>query len=187
MTAQVSHGWLPSLTTVVGCAVGCWLAVSHGAQAQARRVEQLTDEVGSLRRALETRAHTTGGGPVGSVSTVVSREAGLSAEDLEVMARRVATLLKESEGLVVGSREPEPSVPTASAPSSEQRESMARAGTLVDRVVSSGRMTAEDVLEIRRELVHLRGRPEADALRKQLVVAINQDRLIPAPDIDGLP
>jgi|GEM_PF-6389177 len=187
MTTQVLRGWLPSLTTAVGCAVGCWLAVSQAQQSQARRMEQLTDEVGSLRRALESSSRATGASPVGTATLLAPRESRLSVEDQEAMALRVATLLKESGGPVVGSSEPEAPVPTAPEPSSEQREAAARAGTMVDRVVSSGRMTAEDVLEIRRELVHLRGRPEADALRKQLVVAINQDRLIPAPGFDGLP
>ncbi|AKF86329.1 hypothetical protein SAMN05443572_10364 [Myxococcus fulvus] len=188
MNAQVLHGWLPSLTTALGCAVGCWLAVSQAQQSQQQRVEQLTDEVGSLRRALEARAHAAGAGlMVGASSTVVSGQGRLSGEELDAMALRVATLLNASGGPVVGPLEPEVQAPSVPELSSEQRESATRVGTMVDRVVSNGRMTAQDVLEIRRELAHLRGRPEADALRKKLIVAINQDRLIPAPDADGLP
>ncbi|MCP3060068.1 hypothetical protein LXT21_14890 [Myxococcus sp. K38C18041901] len=188
MNAQVLHGWLPSLTTAVGCALGCWLAVIQAQQSQEQRIEQLTDEVGSLRQALDARAHAAGAGSgVRASSTRGSGQGRLSGEELEAMALRVATLLKASGGPVVGAREPEPSAPSVPELSSEQRESATRVGTMVDRVVSNGRMTAEDVLEIRRELAHLRGRPEADELRKRLIVAINQDRLIPAPDADGLP
>ncbi|MFY1826495.1 hypothetical protein ACN47A_11325 [Myxococcus fulvus] len=188
MTAQMFHGWLPGLTTAVGCAVGCWLAVSQVQQSQEQRVAQLTDEVGSLRRALEARAHAAGGGSVAGTSPrVVSGQGRLSGEELEAMALRVATLLKESGGPVAGAHESEAPGPSVPELSSEQRQSAVRVGTMVDRVVSHGRMTAEDVLEIRRELAHLRGHPEADVLRKRLIVAINQDRLVPAPDADGLP
>jgi hypothetical protein len=181
MTAHVLRMACLGLTSALGSAMACWLAMSQGQQAQDLRMQELSTEVAALRRVVQAMQHVPG-----IPLSLASGSARPTAEDLDAIAQRMATLLKESGALAMGSREAEPPAPPPTL-SSEQRESVARAGSLVERVVSSGRMTAEDVLEIRHELSLLRGRAEAAELRRRLVVAINQNRLIPSDVADGLP
>lgn len=190
MNAHVLRTGLLGLTSALGSAVACWLAMSQGQQAQDLRMQQLSTEVAELRQVVQATQHVPGS-PSGSRSagippSLASGSARPTAEDLDAIAQRMATLLKESGALAMGSREAAPPAPPPPL-STEQRESVARAGSLVERVVSRGRMTAEDVLEIRHELSQLRGRAEAEELRRRIVVAINQNQLIPSDEADGLP
>ncbi len=190
MTAHVLRMGFLGLTSALGSAMACWLAMSQGQQAQDLRMQQLSTEVAALRRVVQAMNHVpdspSGSRSAGIPPSLASGSARPTAEDLDAIAQRMATLLKESGALAMGSREAAPPAPPPPL-SPEQRESVARAGSLVERVVSSGRMTAEDVLEIRHELSQLRGRAEAEELRRRLVVAINQNRLIPSDQADGLP
>ncbi|MFY1825030.1 hypothetical protein ACN47A_03890 [Myxococcus fulvus] len=190
MTTHVLRGWLPGVVLALGAGGGGWLAVSQAHDAQMLRMQQLAEEVASLRRAVQSMSRPPPV-PAGSVAagippSVVSGVARPTAEDLDAMALRMVTLLQESGALSEGRDAPRPDVSTLPL-SSEQLEAAGRAGTLVDQVVARGRMSVDDVHEIRRELTKLSGRPEADALRRKLVIAINQNRLVPPDDFEGLP
>ena len=191
MTVTALRGWLPGLVLALGSGVGSWLAVSQGQQAQELRMQRLSDEVTLLRRAVQALPPPASVLPAGGSAAGIppSLEAGAArptSEDLDAIAARMATLLKQSGALAAG---PQSSGPPAPPPplTPEQHAAATRAGALVERVVSSGRMTAEDVLEIRRELSQLGGRAEAEELRRRIVIAINQNRLTPPDDAEGLP
>ncbi|MCY1020083.1 hypothetical protein [Pyxidicoccus sp. MSG2] len=191
MSVNALRGWLPGLVVALGCGVGSWLAVSQGQQAQELRMQQLADEVASLRRAVRALpapapVMPAGGSAAGIPPSLEAGAARPTSEDLDAIAARMATLLKQSGALAAG---PHPAEPPAPPPplTPEQHAAATRADVLVERMVSSGRMTAEDVREIRRELSQLGGRAEADALRRKIVVAINQNRLTPSDDAEGLP
>ncbi|QSQ25973.1 hypothetical protein JY651_14045 [Pyxidicoccus parkwayensis] len=191
MSVIALRGWLPGLVLALGSGVGSWLAVSQGQQAQELRMQQLSDDVASLRRAVRAlpapaSVMPPGGNAAGIPPSLEAGAARPTSEDLDAIAARMVTLLKQSGALAEGPRPAEPPAPPPPL-TPEQHAAATRADVLVERVVSSGHMTAEDVRDIRRELSQLGGRAEAEALRRRIVVAINQNRLIPSDDAEGLP
>ena len=175
-----SRTWMVGLTTLwLGSGAGLYLAVSRGQEEQARRLEQMAGELALVREALGVRP------PVGSDAPVPAR---LSAEEVDALAMRVAFLVQRHASPQAApvapppSREPEP--PPPSPLNVEQRESLARVTGMVERVVATGRMNREEVESIRRELISLGPRPEAEALRRQIIIAVNRGRLVPP---EGVP
>jgi hypothetical protein len=116
---------------------------------------------------------------------VRSGEVKLGAEELDALAARMAVQLQQS-GAFGSSRSPQPPPPPA-ALAPLQQEAVARANGLVDRVLAMGQMTPEDVQEIRRELAAVKGRTEADEVRRRLIVAINRSQLTPPDGPEPLP
>lgn len=193
MLAPSVRGWMLTLGLGVGCALGTYLAVSHGQREQTERLERVTEELAALRKAIRAqpavasapaaeRVYAAGLPP----SLGGTKEPRLSVEELDALARRMVLILQQ-EGALAASEQRE--LPPAPPPplSQEQRQSLSRASGMVERVLSSGRMTAEDVEEIRRELTSLSSRAEADELRRRLMVAINQNRLVPPDGPEPLP
>lgn len=177
-----SRTWMVGLTALwLGSGAGLYLAVSRGQEEQARRLEQLAGELALVREVLGVRP------PVGGEAPVPAR---LSAEEVDALAMRVAFLVQRHAAAHAApvappsSREPESEPKSPSPLSVEQRESLARATGMVERVVATGRMNREELESIRRELSVLGPRPEAQALRQQFLVAVNQGRLVPP---EGVP
>jgi hypothetical protein len=158
----------------LGSGAGLYLAVSRGQEEQSHRLEQLAGEVALVREALGVRPPEEREAPV---------PARLSAEELDALAMRVAFLVQRHAGAPAAPVAPpssrEPESPPSSPLNVEQKESLARATGMVERVVATGRMSREEVESIRRELSFLGPRPEAQALRQQLIVAVNRGRLVP--------
>ncbi len=171
--------WLVAVAVLwVASSAVLYAAVQDGREAQERRLEQLSREVSALRdevRALRSPPPVESPGPRGPRGTPPP-STGLSSEEVEALAARLATLLQGQ-----GARAAQPAAaPEKPAPlSARQQEALARATSEVERVLASGRMTREDVLRIREELGLLAGRPEVTGLRLRLVVAVNQQRLTP--------
>jgi hypothetical protein len=195
MSASPLRGWLLGLGLAVGSGVGSYLAVSHGQQAQEERLERMTEELSALRKATLARPPMAPPGGERGVAAGIppamqSGEARLRPEDLDAIAARMVTHLMQSG--VFESSEPggaaQPPAPPAPAPlAPEQQQALVRASGLVDRVLASGRMTPEDVQQIRRELSALKSRAEADEVRRRIVVAINKNELVPPDGPEALP
>jgi len=193
MSASSLRGWMLGLTLAVGSGVGSYLAVSHGQEAQDKRLEQVAEELSSLRKAVMARPAAPmpvqGGVAAGIPPTMQSGEARLRPEDLDAIAARMVTQLQQSgafESSESSEREPRP--PPAPPPlKPEQQQALARANSLVDRVLATGKLTMEDTQEIRRELAQLKSRAEADEVRRRIMVAINKNQLVPPESPEGLP
>lgn len=191
MSASSLRGWMLGLALAVGSGAGSYLAVSQGQQAQDERFEQLAEELSALRKAVmarpvapmpsQERALVAGIPP-----SVQSGEARLRPEDLDAIAARMVTQLQQSGALESSERGPQP--PEAPQPlKPEQQQALARANSLVDRVLATGKLTVEDSHELRRELAQLKSREEADAVRRRLMVAINKNQLAPPENPEALP
>jgi hypothetical protein len=163
--------------------VGFYCVVGHGQREQAQRVEQMEQALVSLHAAVSARAgREESAGLARPLAETVERR--LSEQEVEAIAARVALLThQQGERIVAPAREPE--VKSPAPPDLEQQESLARATTRVERLLVNGRMTVEDVEELRREMMPILSRPEAQALRQRLIVAVNQDRLRP-PEAPGM-
>jgi hypothetical protein len=193
MSASSLRGWLLGLAVAVGSGAGSYLAVSHGQQAQEERLDRVAEELTALRRTVMARPPA----PMPSSERVMaagippsmqSGEARLRPEDLDAIAARMVTHLQQSGVFESAGQEPQPAQPSQPAPlKPEQQQSLVRASTMVDRVLASGRMTTEDVMEIRRELSALKSRAEADEVRRRIVVAINRNQLVPPEGPEPLP
>ena len=193
MTAPSARGWMLGLGMGLGCALGTYFAVSHGQQAQAERLERVTEELTALRKAIQARppmANPPAAAPGLAAgippSMGAAKEPRLSVEDLDALARRMVILLQQEGGLASSERSAEPPAPPP-ALNQQQQQSLVRASGMVDRVLSVGRMTNEDVAQIRRELSSLSSRAEADEIRRKLIVAINQNKLVPPEGPEPLP
>jgi hypothetical protein len=196
MQASSSRGWFIGLGLWLASLAGHHVLVSREQQAQAQRLEQLSRELASLRQALLSRppvALPAPGERVISAGLPPSPGAGgarLAPEELEAIAHGVAARLQQAgagaapTGAARERHEPEPPAPLEPA----QQESLARASQHIDRIVSLGRLTAEDVQALRQELGPLGARPEAEQLRRRLIVAINKSQLVPPPGmVDWMP
>jgi hypothetical protein len=186
---------LLGLALAVGSGVGSYLAMSHGQQAQEERLDRVVEELSALRKTVLARSQ---GAPPSSERVVSagippamqSGEARLRPEDLDAIAARMVTHLQQSGVFESSGQEPQlqPLPPPQPAPlKPEQQQSLARASGLVDRVLSMGKMTPEDVMEIRRELSALKSRAEADEVRRRIVVAINKNQLVAPEGPEALP
>jgi hypothetical protein len=191
MSASSLRGWMLGLALALGSGVGSYLAVSHGQEAQDKRLEQVAEELSALRKTVMARPPVPmpvqeRGVAAGMPPAVQSGEARLRPEDLDAIAARMVTQLQQAR--VLESSEHEPETPAAPPPlKPEQQQALARANSLVDRVLATGKLTMEDSQEIRRELVQLRSREEADAVRRRIMVAINKNQLAPPESPEILP
>jgi hypothetical protein len=193
MSASSLRGWMLGLALAVGSGVGSYLAVSYGQEAQDKRLEQVSEELSALRKAVMARPAAPmpvqGGAAAGIPPAMQSGEARLRPEDLDAIAvRMVAQLLQSGvfESSASSGREPPP--PPAPPPlKPEQQQALSRANSLVDRVLATGKLTMEDTQEIRRELSLLRSRAEADEVRRRIMVAINKNQLVPPESPEALP
>jgi hypothetical protein len=190
MSASPLRGWLLGLALAVGSGAGSYFAVSHGQQAQQERLDRVAEELSLLRKAVMARPPGTPpdgerGVAAGMPPSLRSGEARLRPEDLDAIAARMVTHLHQS-GVLQPSGHEQPS-PKPAPLEPEQQQSLARASGMVDRVLAMGRMTTEDVLEIRRELSALKSRAEADEVRRRIVVAINKNQLVPPDGPESLP
>jgi hypothetical protein len=185
MSSSSLRGWVLGLALAVGSGAGSYLAVSHEQQAQAERLDLMAGELSSLRKAVMSRPPAPPSGGSGGVAAGIppamqTGEARLRPEDLDAIATRMVTQLQQSGVFDSATGEPRP--PPGPVPlKPEQQESLARANGLVDRVLSSGKMTMEDVHQIRRELAMLKSRSEADDVRRRIMVAINKNQLVQEP------
>ena len=193
MSASSLRGWMLGLALAVGSGVGSYLAVSHGQEAQDKRLEQVAEELSALRKTVMARPAAPmpvqGGMAAGIPPSVQSGEARLRPEDLDAIAVRMVAQLQQS-GIFEssGSSEREPQAPPAPPPlKPEQQQALARANSLVDRVLGTGKLTMEDTQAIRRELAQLRSRAEADEVRRRIMVAIDKNQIAPPDGPEGLP
>jgi hypothetical protein len=177
MTASTVHAGLLGLALALGSGTGTWLAVSQTQHAQAERLEALSTELAALRHTPPRPCPLVPVAAAGPAPTTPR----VSPEEVDAIAVRLAALLEQP-----GAASATP--PTAQATlTPAQHEAMARASAQVERVLSAGRMTPEDVREIRRELAVLGAREETETLRRRLMVAINQDRLSAPFGPDAIP
>jgi hypothetical protein len=158
-------------------------------------MRQLSSDLAAQRQALkacqgsraEERAEP--GGSAGIPASLRTGEARLTPEDVEAIALRMASLLQEHAGARSAGGTTPSSRPEATPEplSLEQEQALRRATALVDRVLSAGHMSVDEVAEIRQELLPLSFRPEAHELRRRLVVAINRRQLEPPSVPDFMP
>jgi hypothetical protein len=180
MTTSNLRGGLLGLALALGSGTGTWLAVSQARHVQTEQLEALSTELASLRRDAPSRPCPLLPVAAAAPAAVTPR---LTPEEVDAIAVRLAALLEQP-----GAASDAPHTPRAPAALTPvQHEAMARASEQVERVLASGRMTPEDVREIRRELAVLGGREETETLRRRLMVAINQDRLSAPPGPDAIP
>jgi hypothetical protein len=174
--------WL-TLSRVGWGAVAAWAVVGTGLLgAQRSRLLEQEARFESLERTVsELRASRPSvGAPHEGMAPSAARagapardEAGtpvLSEQQLEALSSRVAALLV--------ARQSEPGA-TRLMLASEQQAAVQRTQAVLEEVQARGRLSQEDVLRLRRELAPIEGTPEAEALRKQLVVAINLGQVVP--------
>jgi hypothetical protein len=169
------------LALAVGSGAGSYLAVSHGQEAQEKRFDQVAEELQALRKAVMARAPAPAPSSGHAVAAGIppamqSGEARLRPEDLGAIAARMVTQLQQSGALESSGREPEPPPPPAPL-EPEQQQALARANSLVDRVLSTGKLMMRDTQEIRRELALLKSRQEAEEVRRRIIVALNKSQL----------
>lgn len=191
MSASSLRAWMLGLALAVGSGAGSYLAVSHGQEAQDKRFDQMAEELNSLRKAVMARPPAPAPGAERGMSAGIppamqSGEARLRPEDLDAIAARMVTQLQQSGAFESSAREPQPPAPPAQL-KPEQQQALARANSLVDRVLATGKLTMEDTQEIRRELSMLKSRAEADEVRRRIMVAINRNQLVPPEGPEGLP
>ena len=191
MSASSLRGWMLGLALAVGSGAGSYLAVSHGQEAQEKRFNEMGEELNALRKAVMARPVVTTPGSertmvAGIPPTMQSGEAKLRPEDLDAIAARMVTQLQQSGAF--GSSDREPGLPPPPAPlKPEQQQALVRANSLVDRVLSTGKLTMEDTQEIRRELALLKSREEADDVRRRIIVALNKNQLALPEGPEALP
>ncbi|MBN1206255.1 MAG: hypothetical protein JXB05_15165 [Myxococcaceae bacterium] len=181
MSASSLRGWMLGLALAVGSGAGSYLAVSHGQEAQEKRFDQMAEELQALRKAVMARppapAPSSGRAVAAGIPpTLQSGEARLRPEDLDAIAARMVTQLQQSGALESSAREPGPPPPPAPL-EPEQQQALARANSLVDRVLSTGKLTMQDTQEIRREMALLKSRQEAEEVRRRIIVALNKNQL----------
>jgi predicted nucleotidyltransferase component of viral defense system len=99
----------------------------------------------------------------------------------------MVTQLQQSGAFEPSEREPDgqPKPPPPLKP--EQQEALVRANSLVDRVLSTGKLTMQDTHEIRRELAQLKSREEAEEVRRRIIVALNKNQLALPEGPEALP
>lgn len=172
--------WLGSMAVL-------YLALHQGQQELAQRLEEVSAALARQSQALQAcQGHRPGeqSPQAGIPAAVRAGEARLTPEEVDAIALRMASLLQQAGGPPVAEEQAPP--PRQEAPleplSREQQEALGRATALVERVLSTGRMSLEELEEMRRELSQLSSRPEANELRRRLIVAINQKKLTP-PDV----
>ena len=177
MSTLSSRGWLWMQFLWLASGVGFYSMVGHGQREQLQRLEQMEQALASLHAAVIARADREERAGLAPPLATAS-EGRLSEQEVEAIAARLAFLTQQQgERIVAPAREPEGKSP---APLDlAQQESLARATTLVERLLVNGRMTVEDVEELQREMMPILSRPEVHALRQKLIVAVNQDRLRP--------
>ncbi len=180
--------WL-TLSRVGWGALAAWAVVCTGlleAQRsqlleQEARLEGLERTVSELRAARPRPAVGTpreGMPPAAVVDAPARDEAGiptLSEQQLEALSSRVAALLvtRQSEAGADPSSKPQLML------ASEHQAALQQSQALLEEVLARGRLSQEDVMRLRRELAPLEGTPEAEALRKRLVVALNLGQVVP--------
>ncbi len=178
--------WL-TLSRMGWGAAAAWAVVGTGllgAQrsrllAQEARLEGLERAVSELPGFPAARGRTAGGdaalGQRGCTGAGRGGDARPSEQQLEALSSRVASLLV--------ARQSEAGADPASKPrlmlASEHQAALQQSQALLEEVLARGRLSQEDVLRLRRELAPIEGTPEAEALRKRLVVALNLGQVVP--------
>lgn len=168
------------LSTSLLSLLGLWVVDTT----QGERMRELSEEVSRLRQAVGAR----------SAPTEVSAESCASALE-GVLARRGAIAMQGNTATVAHAPPTAAmQVPAAVAHTEEdeeeqekphtpeQRRALEQATQLVDSALSRGRMTREDVMELRAQFEHMRTPEEKQALVQRLVIAINKNQLIPPAD-----
>jgi hypothetical protein len=170
-------GWTALATWAVASTAGLLVLHDRGAE-QARRLEQLERAVSELRQArgvpglAEKHPRSSGG----AQDFGEARTAGLSEQELDTLATQVMALMEARQPV---SNTPGSTAEPHVARGPEQQAALQRATGLVDQVLARGRLSQADIQDMRRELAPIDGSPEAEALRKRLVVALNLGTLIP--------
>ncbi|WP_375765576.1 hypothetical protein NR798_28140 [Archangium gephyra] len=173
-------GWGGLVAWALAGSAGVLVLRGQGEE-QARRLEVLERSVAELRQsrgaAEPARVTLAQPAPEGARDSGEARSPGLSEQELEALALRVAELLEGARGPGAngagGTSEPRVTR------NPEQQAALHRANERVEHVLARGRLSPEDVLGLRREMAPFEGTAEAEALRKRLAVALNQGRLIP--------
>lgn len=155
---------------------------------QQARLERLERTVSELRASRPPVGAPREGMPSPALADAPAREStgtpGLSEQQLDALSSRVAALLV--------ARQSEAGTDPASKPhvmlASEHQAALQHSQAVLEEVLARGRLSQEDVLRLRREMAPLEGTPEADALRKRLVVALNLGQVVPDdPSVPLLP
>jgi hypothetical protein len=191
MSASSLRGWMLGLALAVGSGAGSYLAVSHGQEAQEERFGQMAEELRALRKAVMARPPAPAPSServmaAGIPPAMQSGEARLRPEDLDAIAARMVTHLQQSGVFESSEREPGPPPPPPPL-KPEQQEALVRANSLVDRVLSTGKLTMQDTHEIRRELALLKSREEAQEVRRRIFIALNKNQLVLPEGPEALP
>jgi hypothetical protein len=181
MFASSLRGWILGLALAVGSGAGSYLAMRHGQEAQEKRFGQVAEELQALRKAVMARppapAPSSGHAVAAGISPAMQSEgARLRPEDLDAIAARMVAQLQQSGALESSGRALGPPSPPAPL-KPEQQQALVRANSLVDRVLSTGKLMMQDTQEIRRELALLKSRQEAEEVRRRIIIALNKNQL----------
>jgi hypothetical protein len=178
--------WL-TLSRVGWGAVAIWAVVGTGLLGAQRsrlleqeaRLEGLERTVSELRASRPPVGAPREGMPSSARADAPARDvagtSGLSEQQLDALSSRVAALLvaRQSEAGA------DPASKPHLMPASEHQAALQHSQALLEEVLARGRLSQEDVLRLRREMAPLEGTPEAEALRKRLVVALNLGQVVP--------
>ncbi|XXT23934.1 hypothetical protein WME94_20570 [Sorangium sp. So ce429] len=111
-----------------------------------------------------------------------ARDLGAAAPRAEVqhLSRAVAQLDQRIGAAQRSDAQAAPSDEPPEGPTPEQTAALDASQSIVDAVIRSGRLRVEDVIELRK-LQDAAG-PEFRKIRRQLIVAINRQQLVPPDD-----
>lgn len=178
--------WL-TLSRVGWGVVAAWAVVGAGLLGEQRsrlleqeaRLESLERTVAELRASRTPVGSPLEGMPPSARADAPARDVAgtpdLSEQQLEALSSRVAALLVARQSEAGADPASKPHVMLAS----EHQAALQHSQALLEEVLARGRLSQEDVLRLRREMAPLEGTPEAEALRKRLVVALNLGQVVP--------
>ncbi len=160
------HGWLGATSLLAIAAVA--LAGLEHERAQRSRVEALTRNLAEARQEI---AALHASEPSAPPSPVVLSAPAVDARVADAIASRVlaaSDARRKGEAAIAAQ---------SSAPTDSQLVARAAAERTLDRAIARGRLTRDEILEVRQTLADdPLGRAE---FRRQLAVALNQRKLVP--------
>ncbi|MGK3968986.1 hypothetical protein WMF38_36675 [Sorangium sp. So ce118] len=132
--------------------------------------DKIRADIAGLTEALSAR-HAASGRDLGAAAPKA---------ELQHLSRAVAQLDQRLEAAQRSDAETAPSDEPPDGPTPEQTAALDASRSIVNAVIQSGRLRVEDVIELRK-LQDTAG-PEFRKIRRQLIVAINRQQLVPPDD-----
>jgi hypothetical protein len=154
-----------ALALALGALVAAGAFVYRRDRALDERLDRLSEEVRALRER--------------PLPLPLTMPAGTRSVDSEAIAGRVAELLRQKLPAPTPAAAPSSDEPAAApAPTAAQLATLASAHARVDAAIARGRITRDDVLALRAQLATV-DPAERQELRRQIALAVNQQRLVP--------